>query len=109
MLAVAAGESECQFTIVVKRVQVLLSAGGHDIVDGPGQRSGNILGKQGNAEPGAYDHRSRVRWDIPVQHPEEGGFPRSIATDQTDSLTLLDGERGVVQKTGPAQTYAHIV
>ncbi len=71
---------------------------GHDIEHAGIRVMWNLLGEPGDADPLPGAGRTRVRLDLPADDPQQRGLACPVATDETDSLTALNGEGDVVQE-----------
>ena len=50
--------------------------------------------------PGMKFHRTGFRFVIPSQYLEQGGFPGSVGTDETDPLSDMEFKRHVFKEWG---------
>ena len=68
----------------------------------------HFLGEHGSDESLLANHLSPIRLDLAVDHPQQGGLARTIATQQAHPLGGFDLKIGFIEDQRPAKAQTHV-
>ncbi len=78
--------------VVGQQLPDVTQAGGDHFINGMGRVGGHLLLEIGDAQRLLAPEFPLIRFGLPTDHPEQGGFAGTITTDQADPLPLVDLE-----------------